>query len=100
MVEQAPYSPRKGTSAARAAYPEPMHWLSRSPASMRSRSGVCRPARFNAASRARPCMADSACSQVFAPNLSSLQVWSKCRPRGPELSLFPAAEPKPMITGG
>ena len=33
MVEQAPYSPKKGTSCPRTAKPEPIHWLSRSPAS-------------------------------------------------------------------
>ncbi|CUP67541.1 Uncharacterised protein [Flavonifractor plautii] len=32
IVEQAPYSPKKGTSCPRTAKPEPMHWLSRSPA--------------------------------------------------------------------
>ena len=45
-------------------------------------------------------MADSDCSQVLAPKVSSSQVWSKWRPRGPWLSFLPAAEPWPMITGG
>ena len=45
-------------------------------------------------------MADSACSKVLQPKVSSALVWSKQPLRGPERSLFPAAEPWPMMTGG
>ena len=45
MVEQAPYSPKVGTSLFRMEKLEPMHWLSRSPASRiisaLSRSASC-----------------------------------------------------------
>ena len=100
MVEQAPYSPQKGTPQARAAKAEPTHWLRRSPASSMSSSSAFTPARSRAFSRAMCCMALSAFSQLSWPKVSSGEITSNRSPRGPSCSFPPPTLPNPRITGG
>ena len=100
MVEQAPYSPKKGTPALRAAYPALMHWLSRSPAKRKSSTDVVCLAFSKAAASARFCISTSAFSQLRSPKEASGEITSKLSFSGPSPSFGPTTLACPAMEGG
>ena len=100
MVEQAPYSPKKGMPKSRRPKEEPMHWFSRSPASTQSSSPGFSPAWSSARCKTLFCMADSAFSQVFSPKKESSHSSSKYFARGPWPSIRPPMLAKDSTEGG
>ena len=100
MVEHAPYCPKKGTWYPITPKVEEMHWFSKSPAKIRSRSSGPSPARASARATASFCSWASACSQVSMPRLVSPKVLSKSAPRGPWASRLPPTAARPSRAGG
>ena len=96
IVEQAPYSPKKGICSSLIPKDVPMHWLSKSPAIIRSISFGDKSAFAIARETASLCKALSLFSQVGQPSIVSLlYVLSNSFDNGPSLSALPTTEAKP-----
>ena len=99
MVEQAPYCPRKGMPKSSSPKVEEMHWLSKSPARMKSTSWGERPAFSNAKVTASFWRRASAFSQLSSWRVVSPKVWSKSPPREPSASRLPPTAPWERMVG-
>ena len=99
-VEHAPKTPKKGKFNSRKPKLEEIHWFNKSPAKQQSIWSEEIPDLLITVLTVSFIILLSAFSQVFSPQNSSSNVWSKYFARGPWDSFGPTIEAHSVIVGG